>query len=516
MRMNPRLVLSFRAVLLSVVLSTAVNAEVRLPALISDNMTIQQGVQARIWGWADPGEEVTVTLGSTALPKVKADAKGKWVLALPKQKSGKVADLTVAGLRNSITVHDIIAGEVWLCSGQSNMEFSLKGLQDAQETIDAANYPEIRLFYVERKTANDPADDVRGKWRLCTPDTAKSFSAVGYFFGREIHQKRHVPVGLIESAWGGTICEAWTSREAIAAQSELKHLLDKKEQYTKEYPNLLAEYHEEEAKWVATTQEAAAAGQPTTQRAPRKPAAPEENPNLASVLYNGMIAPIASYNIRGAIWYQGESNARRAYQYRTLLPTMIADWRNRFAVGDFPFGIVQLASWSDGGVWAEMREAQSMTAAQIPNCGLAVAIDVGDAKDIHPKDKMTVGHRLALWALACVYGDKIDYSGPVYHSMKQEGNAIRIAFKHVTNGLVSHDGAPLRGFTIAGQDQQFVQADAKIDGDSVIVSSSEVSKPVAVRYGWSDVSDCNLYNKADLPTVPFRTDNWKEVTRDNK
>lgn len=515
MRIDYRVSLPLWAVLLSPILNTATKAEVRLPSLISDNMAIQQEVPTNLWGWAHPGEKVAVSFGATTLPSATADADGRWTLSLPPQKAGRVADLVIAGSKNSITVHNIIAGEVWLCSGQSNMEFSLKGLANSKEEIEAADHPDIRIFNVHRITKEDPADDVSGTWSVCKPDTVKPFTAVGYFFGREIHDKRHVPVGLIESAWGGTVCEAWTSREAIARKPELSALLDKKNQYSKEYPQLVKKYEEDNTKWIATTQ-AAATAQTSKLRAPKKPPAPDENPNLATVLYNGMIAPITPYKIRGAIWYQGESNASRAYQYRTLLPTMITDWRNRFGVGNFPFGIVQLANFTVDGTWAELREAQSMTVEELPNCGLAVAIDVGNPKDIHPKNKQAVGHRLALWALASVYGEQIEYSGPVYQSMKSDGNTIRIAFNHVSGGLKTQDGGPVKGFIIAADDQKFVPAEAEIQGDAVLVRSLGVINPRSVRYGWADSPECNLVNQAGLPAVPFRTDNWKELTRDNR
>jgi sialate O-acetylesterase len=516
-RRRPRFIAAFAAVLLiPVTLAAPLRAEVRLPAIVSDNMAIQSNAQARIWGWADPGEEVTVTLGVTSLPKVKADDGGRWIVALPAQKPGKVSDITVVGASGGapLTIKNIIAGEVWLCSGQSNMEFHVWELPTAKDVAAKANDPSIRLFTVPRKSEQTPANDCRGQWVECSPEAVSNFTAVGYFFGRELRSQLDVPIGLIHSAYGGTPAEAWTSNEALSSDPEFAPILDRAAKYPIEYPGMLEKYDRDYKKWEATTQEAIAHGAnpATTQPAPRPPPNPDKNSNLASVLFNGMIHPIVPYTIRGAIWYQGETNGDRGYQYRKLLPTMIADWRKQWGEGDFPFGIVQLANWGRGGSWEELREAQAMTAANVPACGLAVTIDIGDTEDIHPKNKQEVGHRLALWALASVYGKEIEFSGPVYDSMKIEGSSIRISFKHATDGLKVKGDEPLKGFTIAGEDQKFVTADAKIDGSTVVVHSDDVSKPVAVRYAWAPDPPCNLYNNSDLPAVPFRTDEWPGKT----
>ncbi len=492
-------------------------ADVRLPAIIGSNMAIQQDAQAKIWGWADPGEEVTVTVGQTALPKVAPNEKGKWMVSLPAQKAGPVADITIAG-KNSITLSNIVAGEVWLCSGQSNMQFATRQALNAEQEIAAANFPMVRLFLVKNATAATPQDDCQGQWVECSPQTVGNFPAVGYFFGRELYKALNVPVGLIGSSWGGTAAESWTSAQTLQSDSDFAPIVERSAKYPEEFPKMLAAYEENQAKWVAATQQAQAEGKPSTQPAPRRPVDPDKYPHMSGVLYNAMIVPLAPYNIRGAIWYQGESNAGRAYQYRKLLPAMIADWRKLWDNNDMAFGIVQLANFMKrdaepvDSAWAELREAQTMTAVNVPHCGQALAIDIGDEKDIHPKNKQEVGRRLALWALNRTYGKDVVWSGPVYDSMKVEGDAIRVTFKSVGGGLTSKEGQPVKGFAIAGADKKFVWADATIDGESVVVKSPQVSSPVAIRYAWANNPDCNLYNKEGLPAAPFRTDDWPGVT----
>lgn len=496
-------------------LSGWVMAEVKLPAILSDNMVLQAGGKTvPVWGWADTGEAVAVQLGDQSA-STKADDKGQWrVNCLLPQGKGPL-EMTVRG-SNTLTIRNILIGEVWLCSGQSNMQMSVDNSADASQETAAAQYPEIRLFMVARTTALEPQSDCKGKWQVCGPGTVGGFSAAGYFFGRELHQQLNVPVGLIGSYWGGTPAEAWTSLPALQAQESLRSILERFEARMKALPEARAKYEEAMKAWEAKLENPKA---PTTRETQRKPQPPQgpDSPYAPARLYNAMIHPLIPYGIRGAIWYQGEANAGQAYQYRTLLPTMIADWRQRWGQGEFPFGIVQLANYmarkSEPGesAWAELREAQSMTAQQANN-GLAVIIDIGDAKDIHPKNKQDVGKRLALWALAKVYGKDLVYSGPTYESMSIDGDKIRVKFGSVGGGLVARDADKLSGFAIAGEDHKFTWAEAKIDGDSVVVSSPEVTKPVAVRYGWADNPECNLYNKEGLPASPFRTDQWDGVT----
>jgi sialate O-acetylesterase len=657
----------FRLILVLVSLSAvnAARAEVRLPSIISDNMVLQQGVKVRIWGNAKPGERVIVTLKNKSAETV-ADRQGHWQVWLDPSKAGGPFELTVKG-DNVLTIKNVLIGEVWLCSGQSNMEWPLINTIGGAETVAQANYPEIRLFTVTKNTSVSPLADVEGHWVVTTPDDAAHFSAVGYFFGRELYQQLKVPVGLINSSWGGTPAEAWTRHDALLSSPELKPILDKYEsslnalpQAKEAYARALANWEEKNlyidsgnkgealgyadpkastadwsrmdlpkqfetagllidgAVWFRKEVElpASLAGKdlvlnlppiddydttyfngtkigatgretPNSYMVARKyvvpgalvragrnviavrvfdsageggfsrggsmsigpaggadadvislrgvwdykveqalePKHPDwgsrpeavgvSNQNNPSVLYNAMIAPLVPFAIRGVIWYQGESNAGRAYQYRTLFPAMIRDWRSAWG-SDFPFYFVQLANWHatkaepDESDWAELREAQMMTLRE-PQTGMAVTIDIGDENDIHPRNKLDVGRRLAAWALAGSYNQKVIPSGPLFDRYTIKDNEVRILFKHA-EGLKTSDGGPVKGFAVAGEDHRFVWADARIEGDTVIVSSPKISKPVAVRYGWADNPTANLYNKAGLPASPFRTDDWPGVT----
>ena len=646
-------------------LTGVARAEVRLPAIISDNMVLQQGVKLRIWGNANAGERVTVTFDKKSADAV-ADAQGRWQVWLDPLKAGGPLELTVKGT-NVLTIKNVLVGEVWLCSGQSNMEWPLINTVDGAQTVAQANHPEMRLFTVVHTTSAQPQTDLQGRWVVTTPDEAAHFSAVGYFFGRELQQRLKVPVGLIDSSWGGTPAEAWTSHDALVSAPELKPILEKYERSlnslpeTKEaYARALAQWEEKNlyidagnkgeglgyadpatstAEWSkmdlpqqfesagllidgaiwfrrAVDLPASWAGKdlvlnltpvddhdvtyfngskvgsmgretPNSYMVPRKYVVPGSlvragrnviavrvfdwageggfspggamtigpggaaeselislrgkwdykvelafepkhpdwgtrpeavgvnNQNNPSVLYNAMIAPLVPFAIRGAIWYQGESNAGRAYQYRTLFPVMIRDWRSAWG-HQFPFYFVQLTNWrarkpepSDSD-WAELREAQMMTLRE-PQTGMAVIIDIGDEVDLHPPNKLDVGRRLATWALASTYGQKVVPSGPLYERYTIEGNKVRVSFKHGA-GLKTMDGGPVKGFAIAGEDRRFVWADARIDGDTVVISSPAVPKPVAVRYGWADNPIANLYNNAGLPASPFRTDDWPGIT----
>ncbi|HEU4434647.1 MAG TPA: sialate O-acetylesterase [Pyrinomonadaceae bacterium] len=637
-------------------------AEVHLPSIIGDNMVLQQGVKVRIWGKANAGERVTVSFEKKSAGTV-ADAQGRWQVWLGPLKAGGPSELTIKG-DNVVTINNVLVGEVWICSGQSNMEWPLVNTVNGQEAVAQANYPEIRLFTVEHTTSVSPADDLKGHWVVTTPEEAGSFSAVGYFFGREIYQHVKAPVGLINTSWGGTPAEAWTAVEALRSSPELKPILDRYENSLNALPQTKAAYERALAEWeeknlyvdgenkgealgyadVATSTadwarmdlpkqfEAAgllidgvvwfrkavelpaswagkdlvlnltaiddydvtyfngkkigSTGRETANSymIPRKymvpgslvhagsnviavrvfdrageggfgrggemslrltgadrislrgnwdykveralePKHPDwgtrpepvgaSNQNSPGVLYNAMLAPLVPFAIRGAIWYQGESNAGRAYQYRTLFPTMIRNWRSAWGY-DFPFYFVQLPNWrarqespseSD---WAELREAQTF-ALRESKTGMAVAIDVGDGDDLHPRNKLEIGRRLAILALANVYGQAIVPSGPLFDRFKVEGNEVRISFKYA-EGLKTSDGGPVKGFAIAGADRKFVWADARIEGDTVVVSSPAIVKPEAVRYAWADNPLVNLYNKADLPASPFRTDDWPGVT----
>jgi sialate O-acetylesterase len=389
-------------------------------------------------------------------------------------RAGGPYDMTITGT-NKITVKDILIGEVWVGSGQSNMEFGMSKVMNADEEIAQAKYPQIRLFTVKRAVSDQPKEDVEGEWAACTPETVKNFSAVAYFFGRELHKTQHVPVGLIHSSWGGTPAQSWTEHGFLESDPALQVFLT------------------DWQKALASTK-------------------PPGRQNSPAGLYDAMIAPLTPYAIRGVIWYQGESNANpaQAYLYRRLFPAMIESWRQAWGQGSLPFYFVQLANYRTNGWWPLLRESQTKTL-ELKNTGMALAIDVGNPTDIHPTNKQDVGHRLALSARALTYGEKIVYSGPMYRQMTLQGSEARLWFDSVGGGLITKGDGKLTGFFIAGPDHKFVPAEATIAGENVLVKSAEVSEPAAVRYAWSDDPAANLYNRAGLPAIPFRTDTWPEV-----
>jgi sialate O-acetylesterase len=638
-------------------------AAVDLPSVLSDNMVLQRNRAVPVWGSANPGEQVTVSFRDRTV-STKADADGKWRVDLPAGQAGGPFEMTVAG-ENTITLKNILVGEVWVCSGQSNMEMAVQSVCNASEEITQADYPEIRLFNVPRKASLKPLSDCEATWVACSPETVKGFSAVGYFFGRDLYNDKKVPVGLIGSSWGGTYAETWTPREKFMTCAGLEDVktnileqekdgliyttyLEKVEAWEKvthrgdpgnqglakgwaktdfqddswKEITLPARIDEIEGNenfdgtvWVRKAvdvpeswagkdlevqlgaiddfdityfngKQVGETGSRTVnscwvQRKYRIPAAevkagrnviavrvfdnyygggfigkPEQmkllmadqpevppislagawkyqigvqlqpinmnvykpnpplplgTPNAPCALYNGMIQPLLPFAIKGALWYQGESNAGMAKAYQTLFPAMIESWREAWGQGDFPFLFVQLANFmavqpepSEAG-WAELREAQTMTL-NTPNTGMAVIIDIGEANDIHPKNKQDVAKRLYLAARSKGYGENIVYSGPLFESMAiQDGKAV-LRFTHIGGGLVAKGGEPLKGFAVAGADGKFVWAQAKIEGETVLVSSDQVAEPVAVRYAWAHNPICNLYNKEGLPASPFRTD----------
>jgi sialate O-acetylesterase len=477
-----------RVLVLVLALALPAPAQLRLPAVIGDHMVLQRDAQVPIWGWAPPGETVRVVPGwdSDAPVSAVAGADGAWRSSVKTPAAGGPFSITIAAGGASITVNDVLSGEVWLCSGQSNMEMPVAyahrgyaGVKNWKEEVAAADFPRIRLFSVAKAASAAPVRDCKGAWVACSPATVGTFSGTAYFFGRDVHRALDVPVGLIQSAWGGTPAESWTSEEGL-----------------RDFPEL--------AEPSAAVARARAAGE---SRPESRPAS--RPPNTPASLYNGMIAPLVPYAIRGAIWYQGESNRGRYLQYRSLFPAMIADWRRSFGVGDFPFYYVQIApfEYRDApGLSAGLREAQAMTMRVVPNTGMVATTDVGDPKDIHPKDKQEVGRRLALWALAKTYGRPVACAGPVYLSMTIEGDAVRVAFENA-EGLVAR-GAALTAFEIAGEDRKFVAAEAAIRGPTVVVRSAAVARPVAVRFAHGDAPEPNLFNAAGLPAYPFRTDDW--------
>ena len=500
--------------LITVFISSHAFSDVALPSIFGDNMVLQRSMKVPVWGTADPGEKVIVAINGKQT-KTTTGKDGRWNVTLKKMNAGGPYEMTVSG-NNTITFSNVLVGEVWVCSGQSNMQFSLANLKNIDDKINAADYPDIRLFSVDRISRTTPQYDFQGKqpeWVECTPETVKSFSAVGYFFGKEIHEELDVPVGLIHSSWGGSIAEAWTRLETLDSIPELRPITEDMESLAANYPKAKAEYDAKRAEQLQARSE----GKTVTNFIipPRGP----ETRDWPAGLFNAMIAPMIPYGIQGAIWYQGESNSARAHQYRTLFPAMISDWRKAWGQGNFPFIYVQLANWETDtiggaevwGSWPELREAQLMTL-DLPKTAMAVTIDIGDPNDIHPNNKWDVGKRLALGALHVAYGRNILYSGPVFKSMRQKKNVISLNFKHCGNGLRTRNGEPLRGFEIAGKDKVFYEADARIEGNKVFVTSSNVSQPVAVRYAWDDNPVCNLYNSGGLPASPFRTDDWPCIT----
>jgi sialate O-acetylesterase len=444
-------------------------ANVKPNSLFSDHMILQKGVAVPVWGRADEGEHVTLSFNRQV---VSTTAKGgKWMVKLdPLPYISTPVTMTITG-NDTVIIKDILVGEVWLCSGQSNMERQL-GPRPPQPLItdwvkerDAANYPEIREYYVPLKYSKDKVEDINNKWTVCSPNTVSDFSAVGYFFARDLYTKLNVPVGIIFSAFGGTPAEDWTSQAALEGNPELTELI-------KNYDKTQPDY---------------------------KPAG-----KVMSGLYNGMIYPLLPFAIKGTVWYQGESNNDRPKQYQIILPNLINNWRKDFEQGDFPFLIVQIAPFKD--MSPEIREAQFIVSQKVNNTALIVITDCGDANNIHPSHKQPVGERLAIAARALAYGEKIEYSGPVYQSYKIEGSKIILQFSHTGSGLILKDNAALKGFAITGAGNNFVPATAEIIGDKVIVYTNIVDKPIAVRYGWANVPDVNLYNKEGLPASPFRTD----------
>ncbi|GAB3259246.1 sialate O-acetylesterase [Larkinella harenae] len=627
-------------------------ADVRLPKVFGSHMVLQRRKAVPVWGWADPNEKITVQFNNQT-KTVKTDKSGKWAVKLDPTEAGGPYVMTVRGRKNTVTLDDVLVGEVWICSGQSNMEWNVNSSRDAAQEIKEANYPQIRHFKVPHDLSLSPKEDILGgEWKLCTPENTGDFTAVGYFFARELQKEMpNIPIGLLNTSWGGTQSESWTSREAMDSFEEFKpavasmpksledlskqRMEQLQAQITKVQGGLpaVSELQQwpqadfNDTNWstiklpdlfdrkalpgfdgvvwfrreIMIPDELAGqamtlklgqiddmdetfvngiavgkTGQAGTERNYSIPAgtlkagrnvitvrvedhgggggfiAKEDqfhltasgktlplagdwkfriadysrqatlvNPNMTgTILYNAMINPLIPYAIQGAIWYQGETNAGRAYQYRKTFPLMINDWRTRWGQGDFPFLFVQLASFNaangnsiKGSSWAELREAQTLTLS-LPNTGMAVTSDIGEARDIHPKNKQDVGKRLAYNALKTVYGQNRMASGPVFKSMEVTGNKAILTFDNVGSGLTTNDKyGYLKGFEVAGADQKFYWAKAEIQGDKVIVSASEVGTPVSIHYGWADDNgEVNLYNQDGLPAVPFRTDTWKGIT----
>jgi sialate O-acetylesterase len=492
-------------------------AEVSLPDVLSDSMVLQRGVRVPVWGRAEPGEGVTVSFrGQTK--RATAGPDGRWRVWLdPLRANASPAVLTVAG-RNRVELKDVLVGEVWLVAGQSNMQFTLAETREAQAAIAAADHPNIRLFNVSRQVAFKHRPPPLATWRAATPGSVKDFSAAGYYFAVELQKELGVPVGVINSSYGGSQAEAWTPVEYLVADAELRPTVERAKVWDDERPRVKVEYEEQIKRWREGADRAKAAGARPSPSPPVPDALREYR--VASSIYDGMIEPLIPFPVRGAFWYQGESNEGRAQQYRLLLPTMIRAWRERWGQGDFPFGIVQLPNYRDpkpepaDDAWSHIREAQRRTAVSTKNAGLVVTIDVGEAHDIHPKNKLDVGRRMARWALAEVYGRRMTAAGPMFKKMKVEGSKLVLTFGGVGAGLRIRDGDRLQEFAVAGEDRKWHWAEARIVGkDRVEVWSANVPRPVAARYAFNNnPRRQNLTNETGLPAAPFRTDDWPGPT----
>lgn len=494
------------AALLPALLPLPARAALELSALFSDHMVLQRDRAVPVWGSARPGDTVTVTFAGKSA-SAKADAAGKWQVKLdplPANATGRelsVKDSTGSDVRS---ISDVLVGDVWLCSGQSNMHFQMKSVENAAEEIAAMDRPAVRFFTVAQRFGQEPLDDVEGSWSPVTPATAGACSAVACYFGTALHAKLGIPVGLVVSSVGGTRIESWMRAETLAATGESKSLVEKWKQVPPaEFARIGATYAEFQRQRdqvdPAAVKEARSQGKPV----PPPPVAPKLRCHDApSSLHHGMIAPLQPFPIRGAIWYQGESNSGQARPYEKLLPAMIADWRGVWGK-DLPFYFVQLASYR--ATHPAFREAQQRIWDKTPGTAMAVTTDVGDAGNIHPTRKRPVGERLALAARALAYGEKIVYSGPVFEGMTVRNKAAVVSFRHSGSGLAAR-GGKLLGFTLAGKDGKFVPAEAAIEGDTVVVSAAAVEAPAAVRYNWSMNTEGNLFNREGLPAAPFRSD----------
>ena len=495
--------------------STVSNAELKLASVFGNNMVLQREKPVPVWGWAKPGDTVTVEFAGQSVAGTAGEG-GRWKATLAAlEASADPKKLTVRAKSGgaAVTINNVLVGEVWLCSGQSNMEWSVKASKNPQGEIAEAQYPAIRLFHVPRVAATVPQDSVKAEWRECAPGSVTNFSAVGYFFGRELHGELRIPIGLIASAWGGTRIEPWTPTVGLASVGATKPLAEQYGDAEGKLQDKLKGHIAELETWIFEARKASSEGRKLVVP-PRAPELPKYNHGTPTGLYNGMIHALAPFSLRGAIWYQGESNNGEGMLYFEKMKALVGGWRSVFDNPDLSFYFVQLAPFKYGNgqntlpyIW----EAQTASALKIPNTGMVVTTDIGNVQDIHPRNKQDVGKRLALWALAKNYGrPKIAHSGPIYRSMKSEGGAIRIEFDHTSGGLKSRDGKELTDFQIAGEDGKFVPAQAKIDGVTVLVSSPDVPAPTHVRFGWHHMINPNLSNGAGLPASPFKTDKWLE------
>ena len=505
---------------ITVALALSASAKLKMPAVFSDNMVLQSDQKVAVWGWADAGQSVEVVFAGQT-KSAKGDKTGKFMVQFdPMPVSKKGRSLTVKAGGEKAEIKNVLVGEVWICSGQSNMQMSVNRSKDFEkEKAEAARYPLIRMFLTTLKADIEPQKDCSGSWKVCSPETVGAFSATAYFFGRKIHQDLDVPVGLIRTCWGGTGIEAWSPMDSLKKYPSVMEYKAKMDKRAETFDADLAEkqYAKKLADWKAKVKQAKAAGKKPPRR-PRKSIHPHKDQNYPANLYNAMIHPLVPYTIRGGIWYQGEHNARyhqMATLYRDLMENLVVEWRKLWGT-EFPFYAVQLVNYRKPQVtpveeksgWAVIRESFLKFHKEVPGCGIAVGIDVGEAKDIHPKNKQAIGLRLAHQALAKTYGKDVVPGGPIYNGMKVQGGSIVLSFDDIGSGLMAKDGE-LKRFAIAGADKKFVEAKAVIKGNTVVVSSPDVKEPAAVRYAWADnPTGCNLYNKEGFPASPFRTDNW--------
>jgi sialate O-acetylesterase len=522
--------LAFLAVLATITLATPVRAALELPAVFGDHMVLQRGLAVPVWGWADPGAMVTVRFAAKQRTP-SADASGFWMTRLdPPEGNVHPQTLEVSCGADMLSINDVLVGDVWICSGQSNMEWSVEASANAKEEVAAADHPQLRLFNVEgHVTSPIPEKDVNGRWMPCSPESVGKFSAVGYYFGRELLARTKVPVGLIGTNWGGTRVEPWTPPAGFRKVPELRELsrqVDAFDPGTEAGKATWDGYLGQVAGWLEASRRSLSDGRPVS-APPRMPGFTQGHEPTA--IYNAMVAPLVPFGVRGAIWYQGESNAGEGEAYFHKLRALVEGWRSVWDQGDsfpFYFYVVQLANFQQaqqapegGDGFARVRDGQKKVLT-LPHTGLAVITDIGDANDIHPRNKQDVGRRLARWALRDVHRQAVEVSGPMFREMKVEGNQVRLLFDHPGGGLTAGrknglepfealPGAPPKGFAIAGEDRRWHWAEARIDVESILLSSPEVAKPVAVRYAWAGNPDqANLYNMAGLPAVPFRTDDW--------
>ncbi|MEM1070695.1 MAG: sialate O-acetylesterase [Planctomycetota bacterium] len=496
------------SVLTILLVPSLVRAELKMSPVFGNSMVVQRDKPIHVWGWTTGGAAVEVTMaGETATGKAEED--GRFDIYLNPMAAGGPHEMVVKADETK-TFTDVLVGEVWLCSGQSNMAWPVSSAYDPDLESLSAKFPNIRLISVPQVASQEPLNDFEGQWEACTPESVRSFSAVGYFFGRQLHQTLDVPIGLIDNAWGGSAAEAWVRRDVLEGEKTYDELIQQWDQNVANHDQeaAMANFQKRLEKWQ----------QERKGNRPRPPRNPTNSNHRPANLYNGVLHPVLGYTIRGAIWYQGESNAARGYQYRDLFPLMIQNWRDDWK-DDFSFYWVQLADFraeadepSDSD-WAELREAQTMAMAKLPNTGQAVIVDLGESADIHPQNKQDVAKRLARWALAKDYGFDIVYHSPMYRSMKADGNKVTLKFNHYGGGMDTFDVREPIGFTIAGEDKKFVAANARIvDKETIEVWSDAVEKPSSVRYAWADNPVANVQNKQGLPLTPFRTDDWTGVT----